>query len=145
DWPCWRGPRADGTWLAPPLPDKWPAAGLKQLWRQRVGGGYAGPAVADGRVYLLDHESLRGADKGADPDGHERLRCLDAATGRPLWSYRYPTRYGALGGYNNGPRAMPTVHAGRVYSLGAVGHFHCFDAVTGRRLWSKDLVRECKA
>jgi outer membrane protein assembly factor BamB len=155
DWPRWRGPRGDGSWNAPPLPERWPERGLKRLWRQPVGGGYAGPAVADGRVYLMDREKLPGAkpparpkqpeDFTGPPDGHERIVCFDADTGRLLWEHKYPTRYGGLGGYNNGPRAMPTVHDGRVYTLGAVGHVHCLDAVTGRVLWAKDMVKEHKS
>src|SRR5262249_57175701 len=55
DWPWWRGPRADGTWRGPPLPDRWPPAGPRRLWRQPVGGGYAGVAAAAGRVVTLDY------------------------------------------------------------------------------------------
>jgi outer membrane protein assembly factor BamB len=147
DWPQWRGPRGDGTWNAPKLPERWPAGGLKCVWRQPLGGGYAGIALAAGRVYVLDRERLPG-DKAKDqdgPDGHERVLCFAAADGQPLWSHRYPTRYGGLGGYDNGPRAMPTVHDGRVYTLGAVGHFFCFEAATGKILWQKDMVREHRA
>jgi formylglycine-generating enzyme required for sulfatase activity len=55
DWPQWRGPRCDGTWRGPRLPEKWPKSGLRCLWRQPIGGGYAGVAVAGGRVYTLDY------------------------------------------------------------------------------------------
>jgi outer membrane protein assembly factor BamB len=40
---------------------------------------------------------------------------------------------------------MPTIHEGRVYALGAVGHLHCLDAATGKLLWSKNLVSDLKA
>jgi outer membrane protein assembly factor BamB len=46
--------------------------------------------------------------------------------------------------YSNGPRSTPTVHAGRVYTFGAVGHLHCLDAATGEIIWSHDTVREFK-
>jgi outer membrane protein assembly factor BamB len=141
DWPRWRGPRGDGTWNAPQLPERWPANGLTRVWRQTIGGGYAGIAVADGRVYTLDRKPA----ELKDADGYERVLCFDAAAGKPLWTHRYPARYGKLGGYSNGPRAMPTVHDGRVYTVGAVGHVHCLDARTGDVIWSRDTVRECKA
>ncbi len=157
DWPRWRGPRGDGTWNAPALPDKWPAKGPKRLWSQPIEGGYAGIAVVGKRVYTMDRVKLPGAkppprrgddqpyDPNLPPDGEERVLCFDADTGKTIWSHRYPTSYGDLGGYSNGPRAMPTVHDGRVYTLGAVGHVFCFDAESGKILWAKDTVKECGA
>lgn len=142
DWAQWRGPRADGTWDAPKLPEKWPDGGLKVLWRVPVHGGYAGIAVAGGRVYTLDREA---APTDGKSDGHERVLCLEASTGAVLWSHRYPALYGDLTGYSNGPRAMPVVHDGRVYTLGAMGHLFCFEAATGKILWSKDMVADHKA
>ena len=132
DWPRWRGPRGDGTWKAPKLPDKWPESGLKQAWRQPVGGGYAGVTVADGRVYIAD----RPKDKST-----ERILCFDAKTGIPLWNYSYNVEYGDLQ-YASGPRAAVTVVDGKVYSLGAVGDFFCLDAVTGRKIWDADLMKD---
>jgi outer membrane protein assembly factor BamB len=145
DWPSWRGPRGDGTWQAPKLPEQWPQKGLKPVWRQPIGGGYAGPAVVGSRLFILDREKAAGGGKDDEPDGFERVLCFDARSGERLWFHQYPTRYGDLGGYSNGPRAMPTVHDGRVYTLGAVGHLHCFEAVTGKVLWAKDMVAEHKA
>src|SRR4051794_40803384 len=69
DWPRWRGPRGDGTWQAPPLPERWPAGGPRCLWRQPVGAGYAGLSVADGRLVTLDFR-----------DGTEGVVCRNAAT-----------------------------------------------------------------
>jgi len=135
DWPQWRGPRSDGTWRGPKLPEKWPATGLRCLWRQPIGGGYAGVAVAKGRVYTMDYSKA--------PDETERVLCFDA-TGKPLWSHSYPVKYGKLA-YGSGPRAMPTIHDGRVYALGAVGHLHCLDAATGKLLWAKNLVSDLQA
>jgi outer membrane protein assembly factor BamB len=75
--------------------------------------------------------------------GDERIVCFDEKTGRLLWEHRYAADYGGFTqGYDNGPRCTPTVHEGRVYTLGAVGHLYCFDARTGQVIWSKDLVRD---
>ena len=115
EWPRWRGPRGDGTWHAPPLPKQWPEPGLKVLWKRPVGGGYSGLAVANGIVYTLDRRK--------EPLEVERLLALDAATGEPHWSAEYPVRYEKLD-YGNGPRSTPTIHAGRVYTLGGRGRRH---------------------
>ena len=114
---------------------------------QSVGGGYAGITVADGRVYTLDLEApivpkAKGATDDGKPDGAERVLCFDAATGETLWSHKYPVKYGELGGYANGPRTSPTIHDGKVYTLGAVGHLFCFDAKTGKIIWQHDTVAE---
>jgi outer membrane protein assembly factor BamB len=142
DWPRWRGPQGDGTWHAPPLPDQWPVGGPKRVWSVPILGGYAGISVADGRVFTMDRETLA---RSNDSDGNERVLCFDADTGKTVWSHKYPTKYGDLGGYANGPRAAPTIFEGRVYSLGAVGHFCCFDSKSGQVLWQKDLAKEQKA
>jgi outer membrane protein assembly factor BamB len=136
DWPGWRGPRGDGSWNGPELPDSWPKDGLRLCWRKAIGGGFAGVTVAGGRVFVMDRQT--------EPVECERVICLDARTGDSIWSDRYPVAYGKLD-YGTGPRAAATVFDGRVYTLGAVGHVRCLDAVTGKRLWSKDMVREHRA
>jgi len=136
DWPRWRGPRGDGTWQAPALPEVWPAGGLKTVWRQAIGGGYAGVTVADGRVLTMDRQT--------QPAEVERVLAFDAQSGEPLWKHEYPVAYGKLD-YGNGPRAAPTVHAGRVYTLGAAGHVQCLDAATGKLLWSHYCVGQMQA
>jgi len=136
DWPRWRGPRGDGTWQGPKLADRWPENGLRCLWRQPIGGGYAGVVATGGRVFTMDYRK--------PPDEAERVLCFDAVTGKPLWESVYSVQYKGLS-YGNGPRAAPTVHDGKVYTLGAVGHLHCLDAASGKVLWSKDLVREQRA
>lgn len=132
DWPRWRGTRGDGTWQAPPLPEKWPTEGLKQVWRQPLGGGYAGVSVAEGCVVTMDRQK--------EPREIERIVCFDAATGRPLWTHTYEAAYGDMA-YGSGPRAAPTIHEGRVYTLGTVGHVCCLELATGRLLWTVDTVK----
>lgn len=64
--------------------------------------------MAQGRVFVTDHKLA--------PEV-ERVLCFDEATGKPLWSHAYPCPYEDME-YGNGPRAAPTVHAGKVYTLG---------------------------
>jgi outer membrane protein assembly factor BamB len=132
DWPRWRGPRGDGSWQAPVIPAKFPPGGPPVVWKAPIGPGFSGIAVAGGRVYTMDR-----------PPGteDERIIALDEKTGAPIWEHRYRAAYGKLD-YGKGPRCTPTVHDGRVYTLGAVGHVHCLDAATGHVLWSKDLIQD---
>ena len=133
DWPRFRGPSADGTWDCPGLPLA--IDDPERLWKRPIGGGYSGVTVAGGRVYSMD---LLSGGKA------ERVRCLDAQTGQTLWEHDYKVDYKGLD-YGSGPRASVTVHGGKAYSFGAVGHIFCFDAKRGILLWSKDPVKDLGA
>lgn len=132
DWPQWLGPQRDGVWRETDILEKFPDEGPRRLWRTPVGGGFSGPVVADGKVVVLDR--LRGKD---------RVRCLDATSGKELWKHEYPAKYEVS--YPTGPRATPLVAGGKVYALGTTGHLVCLDAADGRPLWLKDLPDDYKA
>ncbi|MFQ5732010.1 MAG: PQQ-binding-like beta-propeller repeat protein [Planctomycetaceae bacterium] len=138
DWPQWGGPRRDLVWretgIVKTLPRPDETGYLPRLWSTPIGAGYAGPAVADGRVYVMDF--LRGRGR----EGKERLLCLDAKTGKVLWKHEYDVRYTIS--YPAGPRCTPVIDAGRVYAVGAVGHFFCLDAKSGKVLWKKHFVKD---
>ena len=57
DWPNWLGPTRDNRWHEPGILKQLPAGGLKTAWRAPVFGGYSGPAVAGGKVYVHDFDS----------------------------------------------------------------------------------------
>ena len=145
DWPQWMGPGRDSVWRESGIVERLPAEGPKVLWRAPVGGGYAGPAVADGKVYVLDYVKSAGEDKEnplkrAELQGKERVLCLDATSGKLVWKHEYDCPYKIS--YPAGPRCTPTVHAGKVYALGAMGHLFCLDAAKGTVLWSKDFPKD---
>jgi outer membrane protein assembly factor BamB len=134
DWPQWRGAGRDSVWAEKGLPDRLPAT-LKPRWKRPLGGGYGGIAVSGGRVYVMDRQKK--------PREVERVLCLDAAGGKPVWTHSYPVAYGKME-YGNGPRCTPTVHEGRVYTLGALGRLYCLEARSGKVLWKRDTVKEFK-
>jgi outer membrane protein assembly factor BamB len=144
DWPQWMGPERDNVWRESGLIEKFPAGGPKTLWRVPVAGGFAGPAVSDGRVYLTDYVTKEDVKVGNFErkkfTGIERVLCLDEATGKQIWKHEYPVTYGIS--YPAGPRCTPCVNGSNVYTLGAEGNLICFDAVTGDVVWSKDLPTE---
>jgi outer membrane protein assembly factor BamB len=100
--------------------------------------------VAGGKVYVTDYAKTSGDDrpnptKRNDLKGNERVLCLDARTGDEVWKHEYDCPYGIS--YPAGPRCTPTVHGGKVFTLGAMGDLFCLDAGTGRVLWSKNLPK----
>jgi outer membrane protein assembly factor BamB len=149
DWPQWLGPRRDGVWRETGLVEKFPPGGPKVVWRVPLAAGYSGPAVADGRVYVMDRRRAVGPDgKPARPKrsgipGDERIVCFRAADGKLLWEHKYDCPYTIS--YPSGPRTTPLVHGGRVYTLGAMGDLLCLDAETGRVRWAKQVAKEYAA
>ena len=148
DWPQWLGPRRDGVWREAGVVAAIPSAGLPVKWRVPVKGGYSGPAVANGRVYLTDYDRPPGALANAPNDrtqlsGRERVLCFDAATGKLLWKHEYDCPYAIS--YASGPRCTPTIADGKVYVLGAEGNLTCLDAITGAAIWAKDFKNEYAA
>ena len=138
DWPQWRGINRDAIWRDTGIIERFPEGGLRATWRVPIRGGFAGPAVADGRVFVLDWQE----DPGSRTlDGQERLLVLDEATGAELWQAEWPATYRNIHvKFVNGPRVTPTVHGDRVYILGAAGMLSCFDVATGDFIWRVDTA-----
>lgn len=140
-WPQWMGPQRDNIWREEGIIEEFPEGGPKILWRTPIAGGYAGPAVVDGRVIVMDYltgDNVNIANFERKPSsGTERILCLDEATGKELWKVDYPVAYDIS--YPAGPRCTPTVENGKAYCLGAVGDFRCVDVKTGEVLWKKNF------
>jgi outer membrane protein assembly factor BamB len=100
------------------------------VWRKTVGSGFAGPAVAGNRLILFHRVG-----------NEEVVESLDAATGMPQWRYAYPTTYHDDFGFDEGPRAVPVVTGGIVYTFGAEGQLHAIDLATGKKIWSEDTMK----
>ena len=60
DWPEWRGQGRRGVWTETGIVDKFPEKGLRVEWRTPIKGGFSGPAVAAGRVFVTDFASSDG-------------------------------------------------------------------------------------
>jgi outer membrane protein assembly factor BamB len=148
DWPQWLGSQRDGIWRETGLVNRFPKGGPKVLWRIPLHTGYSGPAVVEGRVYVMDRK--RTTDKAGKPLrptrkgilGNERVLCLDAGTGKQIWERVIDCPYTIS--YGSGPRVTPLVHGRRVYTLGGMGDLFCLDAASGKPVWTKNLPREYK-
>ncbi len=135
DWPAWRGPQGDAVWREEGILERFPEGGLDIRWRVPIGEGYAGPAVAAGRVFVGDFARHEGTPR---IDGIERLVALDQATGEILWTQSWEVDYSAMmGSYAEGPRAVPSVADDLVYFMGAAGHLMALRVETGEIAWQK--------
>ena len=130
--------------------ETFPATGPTVRWRVPIGGGFAGPAVAKGKVYVNDRQLAKGTANPADPfkrgsiPGTERVLCLNEADGSTVWKHEYDCPYTVS--YPAGPRTTPIISAGKVYSLGAEGNLLCLDAErtrsSGRTISPKITARK---
>jgi len=96
---AWEGPRSE------------PIEGLVMKHRARFDDAHHVAIVGD-RLYFgsaVDHQ----------------VRCLDLATGQPVWRF-----------FTGGPvRLAPTAHQGRVYFGSDDGYVYCLEATTGHEVW----------
>jgi outer membrane protein assembly factor BamB len=131
DWPQFLGPTRDGVYAGIDVAASWGKTGPPVVWQRDIGQGFSGPAVVDKRLVIFHRVGNR-----------EVLDCLDAETGKPVWSDASPTTYTDDFGFDEGPRATPTIVGGRVYTFGAQGALICRDFATGKPVWSVDTAAE---
>ncbi len=117
------GPSRDGVYTGGLVSEAAP----ELVWKIDVGQGFSAPVVKGGRLILFHRV-----------DNRERVDAVDAGTGGLLWSYDYATAYRDDFGFDEGPRATPTVAGGRVFTFGAQGVLHALDFETGEKIWSVD-------
>ena len=133
EWPQFLGPERNGVYRGPALSETWGPKGPPVVWRKQVGQGFSGPVVAQGRVILFHRVG-----------NQEVVESLDPRTGATQWRYAYPTTYRDDFGFDEGPRAVPVVADGVVYTFGAEGQLHAIDLAKGTKLWSEDTMRRFK-
>jgi outer membrane protein assembly factor BamB len=132
-WTDFRGPHRDGHYRERPILTLWPGDGLKPLWKQPIGGGYASFVIARGRAFTIEQR-----------DTQEVVAAYDVATGRQLWTAAWTALFReGMGG--DGPRATPTWADGRVYALGGMGELRCLDETTGQTFWRTNILEDAGA
>ncbi len=129
DWPQYLGPTRNSISPQAGILRSWPEKGPEVLWTTAVGKGYGGPAIKDGKVYLLDRD-----DKVGD-----NLRCLDLSNGKELWNFAYDAPGAVM---FPGSRSVPTVDGDKVYSCGHNGDLYCIDTKTHKPVWNKNLWKD---
>ena len=124
DWPQFLGPNRDGVYTGTDI-----AASPKPalLWKKDVGQGFSAPVVAEGKLLLFHRDANK-----------ETVEAFDPASGKRIWATDSPAAYRDDFGFDEGPRATPTVVGGRVYTHGADGFIQALDLPSGKRLWSVD-------
>lgn len=133
-WSEWRGPHHNGnydhetTWS-----HEWPEDGPKTVWTADVHLGYSGVAISEGKVYTL-----------GNVEGEDLIQCLDSATGKHVWSEKYPQDL--IPTYNpGGPNAPPVIEGKWLYTFSKQGLVSSRDKATGKVRWTTDLATVAEA
>ena len=132
DWPQFLGPGRNGIADASEkVAEGFTAGGVAPLWTHPLGNGFAGPVVAEGKVVVVHRV-----------EDQIIVQALDAKNGKEVWRFGRPTNYADSQGFDNGPRACPTIANGKVIVHGADGLVYALDFADGKLLWTYDTVKE---
>ena len=134
EWPTFRGADRSGTAPDTGLLTSWPKNGPKRLWKTSgAGQGYAGVAVADGKLYTLG-DNISG-------NKNEYLTCFNQADGKFEWKFKTgePWSQGKPSWQHS--RSTPTVDGDRVYVLTPFGVLYCV-GTDGKEKWKVNLKEE---
>jgi outer membrane protein assembly factor BamB len=129
DWPHFFGPTRNGIAPDTGLNKDWQANPPQVVWRAQMGdNGYAGPCVADGKVFIIDRDG-----------DNDVVKCLGLQDGAEVW--RCPYQEGGKDNYGFA-RSTPSYADGKLYTLSRFGILCCLDATSGKIVWSKALMRD---
>lgn len=130
-WPRFRGSGYDNINTENThLRSTWKNSTPQMRWSVDCGEGHAGPAIAHGRVYLLDYDETEEADA---------LRCFSLDDGRELWRRWYGVKVKRNHGRS---RTVPAVTDRFCVTIGPRCHVMCVNPITGDLRWGIDLEKE---
>jgi len=122
DWPNWLGPTQDGV----STESTWGNDLDNLQWKSKVGVGFSSMVVADGRLFTMGHD-------GQKRGGKETVYCLDAKTGKVLWTDSYEA---PLVDYlhEGGPCATPTVDGKIVFTISKHGLLNAYQTSSAKKI-----------
>ena len=129
-FPQFLGPNRDCKVIGPDLATDWTTQSPEKLWRQPIGPAWSGFVIAGSRAVTQEQRGQ-----------NEAVVCYDLQTGTVLWQQTNVGHYKtAIAG--EGPRATPTIHDSKVYTLGASGMLNCLELATGKPVWQRSVVTD---
>ena len=128
DWLFLRGPNWNGTTdealTSTQLNDS------KIAWRVELGKGSSSVTVKGNRVFSM-----------GNVDDHDVVYCLDAETGKEIWTRRYPCKFEARM-WEGGTSATPTLDDAHVYAFSYDGQLVCLSQTDGSVVWRKHMLSD---
>ncbi len=131
DWPQFCGPDRNNSSKETGLARSWPADGPAVLWKVDVTTGYAGPAIKERKVYLLDHDGTKSS-----------IRSLELDSGKELWTCSFADPGELTNKKFPGTRGTPTVTDDSLYAVTLFGTVVCIDLNSHEIKWQHSLVKD---
>ena len=131
DWTRYLGPEGSGK-VDGKIRTNWKEEKPKELWRKDLGRGCTSFAIAGDKVVVMGNQN--------DTD---IVWCLDAATGKELWTHKYPEKLNPKL-YDGGPNATPTIDGDVVYTLSRTGNLFCLSMADGKPKWHQHFQTDFK-
>jgi outer membrane protein assembly factor BamB len=104
------------------------------IWKTPI-GGRSSPLILGDRLYMITAAG-EGITEG------ERVVCLDANTGKPIWEHRFNVFHTDIVSSRLGWTTLTAdPEAGYIYCHGTQGHVFCFDR-DGQIIWQRNLTEE---
>jgi len=113
-----------------PLKNSWSGNQPEILWSVGLGEGHAGPAVYEGKVYLMDYDEVKREDA---------LRCFSLEDGKELWRRSYKVSLKRNHGMS---RTVPSVTPDYILTIGPRCHVMAVKRESGDFLWGIDMVKQ---
>lgn len=103
-------------------------SGLRTVWNQGIGEGWASFAVAEGLAVTMEQR-----------DDQECVTCYRLADGELAWMVQHDAQHSDSAG-GIGPRTTPIIEGSKIYVQGATGTVWCLELKTGEIIWQVDLL-----
>jgi outer membrane protein assembly factor BamB len=144
EWTQWGGPTRDFMSDAKGLASAWPAGGPRKIWSRALGEGHSSILVENGRLYTMYRPM--GMLSLVRRSQEEVVTALDAATGKTLWEFKYPSPTDDLDfSQGAGPHSTPLIVGNLLYATSTRKELFALNKATGKKVWSHDFMKEYDA
>lgn len=129
-----RGPDRSGIYPSTPIADKWPAEGLKPIWKIDIGAGFSEIVVEGNLLYTLVGNQVDSIS------GTEQLASFDSKTGKELWAVDIDSLF--FDEFGNGGRSTPLLGQNMIFCLSSYGKLTACNKKNGKIIWQVDFIKE---